>query len=190
MALGHYYATVHNNYELRALAYSSTPATLAIVFIDICILFTVCDMKEMYDFFSLFYLCWVRYGYRLLGTVKNFLEIKWQAPKNLLKCGFRHDLVRFSVTGKWMHWFKRLFIILFVINMVKVYSELPYTLRCTTCFTAFSFGLWIFCFTFHRKVGTLEIFYCSIHIWVRRLYTSSLLGTEIVFREEMLENRF
>lgn len=43
--------SVHNNCRLRALAYSSTPATLAIVFIDICILFTVCDMKEVYDFF-------------------------------------------------------------------------------------------------------------------------------------------
>lgn len=47
--------SVHNNCRLRALAYSSTPATLAIAFIDICISFTLCDMKEVKFFFFVLY---------------------------------------------------------------------------------------------------------------------------------------
>lgn len=35
-------------------------------------------------------------GYRLLETVVHFLEIKWRLIKNLLRCGCRRDLVRFS----------------------------------------------------------------------------------------------
>lgn len=32
---------------------------------------------------------------RLLETIMHFLEIKWRLIKNLLRCGFRRDLVRF-----------------------------------------------------------------------------------------------
>lgn len=43
-----------------------------------------------------FYFMRVWDGYRLLETVMQFLEIKWRLIKNLLRCGLRRDLVRFS----------------------------------------------------------------------------------------------